>query len=83
MLTLWAASLVGGVGMALSPLGKEDGAWASVFSCVVILQITWWYLYRKASVVEYYRLLSVQAANAAREKAQETFLEPDHNESER
>lgn len=69
MLGFWGVNVLAGVGIALSPLGQESGAWASVSAYSVILVVAWWYLYRKPGVVAYYRLLEEQAKAGVREWA--------------
>lgn len=62
MLAFWGVNVIAGVGIALSPLAQEGGAWAPVCVYLVLLIVAWWYLYRKPNVAAYYRLLEEQAA---------------------
>ena len=73
MLGVWGVNVLAGVGIALSPLAQEAGAWASVFAYSVLLVVGWWYLYRKPAVVAYYRLLEEQAKAGLRNGAPAEF----------
>lgn len=66
MLAFWGVNVVAGVGMALSTFAQETGAWAPVYLYLFLLVVAWWYLYRKPSVVAYYRLLNEQASVGTR-----------------
>jgi hypothetical protein len=65
ILGLWGANLVLFIGLEIWGPVKDRGDWTPVFVFPIMIAIVWWYLYRKATVVAYYRVLEQQVRENA------------------
>jgi hypothetical protein len=60
MVAFWGGNLLLGVGLAAWGPVHDPGEWPQLAIYLIIIGIVWWYLYRKPSVVAYYRVLEEQ-----------------------
>jgi uncharacterized membrane protein (UPF0136 family) len=60
ILAFWGANLLLGAGLAVWGPVRDRGEWVPVPVYLVVIGIVWWYLYRKSTVVAYYRVLEEQ-----------------------
>jgi hypothetical protein len=60
ILAFWGANLLFSAGLATWGPVHDRGEWAPVPMYLIMIAIVWWYLYRKSTVVAYYRVLEEQ-----------------------
>jgi hypothetical protein len=60
ILFFWGANLIVVVGLEIWGPIKERGDWTPALVYPILIALVWWYLYRKAAVVAYYRALEEQ-----------------------
>jgi uncharacterized membrane protein (UPF0136 family) len=65
ILAFWGANLLLGAGLATWGPVHDRGEWAPVPVYLIVIGIVWWYLYRKSTVVAYYRVLEEQGRGNA------------------